>query len=57
MTKAPVQINLLLAVVSVLRFYFQSSGHFDCINEPVLVKLLFAQKTSVLVAVFIGKGM
>ena len=35
MTNAPAQINLPLAVVSVLRFYFQSSGHFDCINEPV----------------------
>ena len=35
MTNAPVQINLPLAVVSVLRFYFESSGHFDCINEPV----------------------
>ena len=35
MTNAPVQINLPLAVVSLLRFHLQSSGHFDCINEPV----------------------
>ena len=53
----PCKLTCPWQLFSVLRFYFESSGHFDCINEPVFWwSYCSYKKTSVLVDVFIGKG-